>query len=72
LVIWLDETDSPNRPLDLGICLPTVIVSHSSQVHIDSRIEATYPYPVKLKIENLVELPEAIDRAIALFLRLPT
>jgi circadian clock protein KaiA len=76
LIIWLDETDRPDqdlgKPLDLGICLPTVIIVSHSQVHLNSSIEATYPYPVKLEIENLVDLPEAIDQAIALFLRLPT
>ena len=82
LIIWLgDEIGSP-RVSDLGICLPTVVIlsPHSfwsksyldSQNNPENKLEPIYPATVTLGIENLIELPETIDKAIALFLKIPT
>lgn len=70
LVIWLDEVDSSDPSSDLGICLPTVIIC--SDVAWSGYLQVEASYPVRLEIENLIELPTAIEKAIALFLRLPT
>jgi len=82
LVIWIEEINSLSL-VDLGICLPTVIVTNiavnsaydleHSPIILDKlpddSLEFLYPLAatVSLKIENLIELPEAVERAIALF-----
>ena len=86
LVIWLEEELTCGKLPDLDICLPTVIVfpphcpppsaegSEPSAEGSEPNPEFIYPTAatVNLEIENLVELPEAIEKAIALFLKLPT
>jgi len=85
LVIWIEEINSLSL-VDLGICLPTVIVTNiavnsaydleHSPIILDKlpddSLEFLYPLAatVSLKIENLIELPEAVERAIALFLNI--
>ncbi len=68
LVIWIDEEIPNNLLADLlGICLPTVIISQLATTSISAS-----PAAVNLEAELLIELPEAIEKAIALFLRLPS
>lgn len=77
LIIWLEEELTCGKLPDLDICLPTVIVfpPHCPPPQgLDPNTGFIYPTAatVDLEIENLVELPEAIEKAIALFLKLPT
>jgi circadian clock protein KaiA len=86
LVIWLEEEFTCSKLPDLDICLPTVIIFsplcpppyaeslEPSAEGLETSPEFIYPTAatVNLDIENLVELPEAIEKAIALFLKLPT
>jgi circadian clock protein KaiA len=84
LIIWVEELSSL-RLVDLGICLPIVIVTNSAydlehspsildKLPTADSLEFVYPLAatVSLKPENSIELPEAIERAIALFLNIPT
>jgi circadian clock protein KaiA len=73
LIVWqflAGDRPSYETLENLGICLPTVIISTPVGDQVQNNLNNAAI--VILEADNLIDLPEAVEKAIALFLKLPT